>query len=138
MTRRGSILAIFVTALLAACAPQAPARTPAVLPSGATALSIQTTDPATSYAANWACPAALINPVRLLRDGDAVAFEFVDGRPVELVFPRGFSARLLDARAEIVAPDGSVIAREGDELTELVGDTREICEVNGIGYPPAR
>lgn len=73
----------------------------------------------------------------MLRDGDAVTFEYLDGRPVDLVWPRGFSARLLEGQAEIVAPDGSVVARDGDEITGLVGDTRDICQVDGITYPPA-
>jgi hypothetical protein len=97
-----------------------------------------TTPPATEYQFNWTCPGALINPVRMVRDGDAVSFEFLDGRPVDLVWPRGFSAWLLEGRAEIVAPDGSVVARDdGAEITGLVGDTRAICEVNGVAYPPA-
>lgn len=127
---------VVAVAALTACAQASP-RTPAPLPSGATALLLETTAPATEYHENWACPAELINPVRMTRDGDRVAFEFLDGRAVDLVWPRGFSARLLDGRAEIVAPDGSIIAREGDVMSELVGDTREICEVNGVGYPPA-
>jgi len=73
----------------------------------------------------------------MLRDGDAVAFEFLGGQSVHVVWPRGFSARLLDGRAELVAPDGSVVARDGDVLDRLVGGTDAICEVNGVGYPPA-
>lgn len=109
------------------------------MPSGATALALQTRPPATADESqpNWARPMALLGPFRMLRDGDAIAFEYLDGTAVELVFPRGFSARLLDGDAELVAPDGSVIAREGDELDELVGDTRDICTVNGVTYPPA-
>jgi hypothetical protein len=137
MRRWATVCSIMVVAGLAACAAQSSPRTPAPLPRGATALILQTTEPATRYVETWACPAALINPVRILRDGDAVAFEYLDGRSVDIVWPRGFSARLLDGRTEIVAPDGLVIGRDGDELSQLVGDTREICEVNGVTYAPA-
>ncbi len=76
--------------------------------------------------------------VRVLRDGSAVAFEWVGGGQVGLVWPRGFSAWLRDGEAEIVAPDGSVIAREGDVIRErLVGVESGICEVDGVLYPPA-
>jgi len=74
-----------------------------------------------------------------VRKGDAVVFETVAGERFDLVWPRGFSARLLDGQAEIVAPDGSVVAREGDELPSgtLGGPASDICEVNGVYYPPA-
>ncbi len=67
-----------------------------------------------------------------------MAFEWVGGGPVGLVWPRGFSAWLRDSNAEIVAPDGSLIAREGDVIRErLVGVESGICEVDGVLYPPA-
>ncbi|MCC6618925.1 MAG: hypothetical protein IT341_07790, partial [Chloroflexi bacterium] len=98
---------------------------------------LQTTPAASEYVENWACPAALLNPIRVRRDGDAIAFDTLDGTPVHLVWPRGFSARLLDNRIEIVAPDGTLIARDGDVLDGLVGGADAICEVNGVTYPPA-
>ncbi len=128
---------------LAACgmaAPSAPSRsrTPAPLPSGATELAIETAPATTHTPVNWACPESLIAPVRVVRDADAVVFELVTGERLNLVWPRGFSARLLDGRAEIVAPDGSVIGREGDVLSDmLAGDPSDICEVNSVFYPPA-
>jgi hypothetical protein len=85
--------------------------------------------------------------VHVLHDGDAVAFETVTGKRMDLVWPRGFSARLLDGRAEVVAPDGSVVAREGDELPSgtlggspsgtLAEPGFDICQVNSAYYPPA-
>jgi hypothetical protein len=87
----------------------------------------------------WACPESLIAPVRILRDNNAVVFQLAsgDGR-IDLVWPRGFSARLLSGRAEVVAPDGVVIGREGDVLSDmLAGVPSDICEINGVFYPPA-
>jgi len=137
MRRWGCVSLVVAAAALVACTPRLDPRTPAPLPTGAAALVLKTTPPATEYEFNWACPGALINPVRMARDGDAVVFEFLDGRPVDLVWPRGFSARWLDGHAEIVAPDGSVVAEDDAEINGLVGDTRDICEVNGVTYPPA-
>jgi hypothetical protein len=76
-----------------------------------------------------------------------VAFETALGDRIDLLWPRGFSARLLDNRAEIVAPDGSVVAREGDEVADGTlsgsasatqpGQGFDICGVNGVYYLPA-
>jgi len=65
-------------------------------------------------------------------------FERVEDGRVDLVWPRGFSAWLRDGETEIVAPDGSAIAREGDVISErLVGVESGICQVDGVLYPPA-
>jgi hypothetical protein len=114
-------------------------RTPAPLPSGAAALTLRTAAPITADPGpGWACPESLIAPVIVLRDGDAIAFELVSGGRIVLVWPRGFSARLVDGRVEIVAPNGSVIGREGDVLSDmLAGVPSDICEINGVFYRPA-
>ncbi len=41
------------------------------------------------------------------------------GERYTVVWPHGFSARLLDDRAELVYPDGSVLARERDVISNL-------------------
>ena len=123
-------------------------RTPAPLPSGATALVLEIARPAASGPGpNWACAGSTPVAVRIVREGDAVVFETDTGQRMKLVWPRGFSARLVAGRAEIVAPDGSVIAREGDELPSgtlggLPSGTQaepafDICQVNSAYYPPA-
>lgn len=116
------------------------ARTPAPLPSGATALVLKTAPPAASGPGpGWACAESTPVSVGVLRDGDSVVFGTTTGERIDIVWPRGFSAWLLDGRAEIVAPDGSVVAREGDELPSgtLSGPASEICGVKGVYYPPA-
>ncbi len=136
------VLSAFLVALfLSACAgaPWSP-RTPAPMPSDATALNLPTMPPAEPQPAGveWTCPGMLIGDVRVLREGDSVAFEWVNGGPVRLVWPRGFTAWLRDHQAEIVAPDSSVIAREGDVIRERLGGLEDgICEVDGVIYPPA-
>ena len=58
----------------------------------------------------------------------------------DLVWPRGFSARLLDGRAELNRRDGSVIAREGDVLDDMggggMGGAFHVCTVAGKNYGP--
>lgn len=121
-----------------------PPRTAAPLPADAAALTLQTDAPATPVPnAPWACPAALLAPVRVLRSGDAVTFQRTEDQAVvTLMWPRGFSARLVAGSAEIVAPDGTVIAREGDVLADMLGGAGDaqgfhICSVNNRIYPPA-
>jgi hypothetical protein len=157
LARRMSRRLAFCLVLLvgaAACTPvtlpsYAPiSRTPAPLPSAATALVLRVAPPAASGPGpNWACAGSTPVTVGVLLDGDAVVFATVTGERIDLVWPRGFSARLLAGRVEIVAPDGAVVARDGDELPSgtLGGSPSgtqaepgfDICQVNGDYYPPA-
>ena len=51
-----------------------------------------------------------------------MVFRRVDiGERVSLEWPHGFSARLLDGRAELVYPNGVVLARERDVISNLTG-----------------
>ncbi len=65
-----------------------------------------------------------------------------DDSVITLIWPRGFSARLVSGRAEIAAPDGMVITREGDVLANMLGGAGDaqgfhICSVSNRIYSPA-
>jgi hypothetical protein len=139
----GSIVfsAVLVAVALTACAESAwSPRTPAPVPSGATPITLVAAPPAEPLPAGveWACPSALLGDVRVLRDGDEIVFERAFGGMVDLVWPRGFSGWVRDGKAEIVAPDGSIVAREGDIISErLTGTEAGICAVDDVLFPPA-
>ncbi len=38
-----------------------------------------------------------------------------------MIWPSGYSARVLEGRADLVSPDGSVLANEGDVISNLTG-----------------
>ncbi len=55
-----------------------------------------------------------------------MVFTRVDiGERVSVVWPSGYSGRLLNGRAELVAPDGSVLARERDVISNLAGSSKD-------------
>ena len=57
------------------------------------------------------------------------------GNPI--LWPRGFSAREYRGRLELVAPDGKVVARDGDEVPNVIGLGPElVCMVDGVQYQP--
>lgn len=133
--------AVLVAVAMAACAGSAwSPRTPTPVPSDATPIRLATAPPAEPLPAGveWACPSMLLGDVHVLRDGDEVVFESAFGGTVDLVWPRGFSAWVRDGNAEIVAPDGSLVAREGDVISErLTGMEEGICAVDDVLYEPA-
>ena len=79
----------------------------------------------------------------MARDGQMLVFTSLEGKStVDLIWPRGFTARILDGRAELVARDGSVLAREGDVLDDLgggsgaTGNAFHVCSIARKGYDP--
>jgi hypothetical protein len=102
-------------------------------PADATSLALRT------YQTGWqapflprSCPLGLLPPVKLVLDGDALVFEGLDGAGarVPVVFPMGFQAWSVDGTAQLVAPEGIVLAREGDVLDRLGGTAAANGDLN--------
>ncbi|HET7726961.1 MAG TPA: hypothetical protein VFK54_06485 [Candidatus Limnocylindrales bacterium] len=101
--------------------------TPAPLPPGAVPVPLETlpvpdsVEPGVSYDA---CPAALVGDFTIAagRDGAApIRYSLVDsGNDIRVIWPAGFSARRMPL-IQIVAPDGTVVAREGEVVSGLGG-----------------
>ncbi len=56
-----------------------------------------------------------------------------DGTRYEVIYPEGWELRLTPL--ELIAPDGSVVARGGDEVTVVgatAGDMASICQIGPI------
>lgn len=88
------------------------------LPAGAERLHITTAAPNLTFG----CAAALLSPVRVSTDGEALILVSVEtGEPVRVVWPAGFGAWQIDGRAVVADPWGSVVGREGDVLDGLGG-----------------
>lgn len=131
--RRVGLLLVAVTLIGAGFLVLGPCR-PAPLPPGATPLALLT-QPWRLWPPNLfpACPLALLLPIRVERYGGALVFTAVDSSEerVSVVWPSGFSARLLNDRAELIAPDGSVLAREGDVISNIGGGSAENSDFLG-------
>lgn len=122
-----------------------PARPPAPLPPGATALGLAVAPPAPPRRPRergWGCAEAAYSGRLIVDDGELVT----DAEPV--IWPRGFSARVSSGGAELVSPDGTVVGVEGDLMelgggylgvgADVPGDEVFIaCTVAGVSYPPA-
>jgi hypothetical protein len=88
------------------------------LPLGASRLEIATERPNVSLG----CAAALLNPVRIATSGDALILVSVEsGDTVPVVWPAGFAAWLVNGRAVVSDPWGSIIGHDGDVLDGLGG-----------------
>lgn len=134
-------LALALTAFLpVGCAethrptPAPAAVTASPLPSGY--LRIQTEPPLPSDAI-LGCDLAGLSDVRLARSGeDLLVVNIHTGRQTTIVWPYGFAGRVVGDRAELLAPDGSVVAREGDvlDLGGGSGPPFHVCQINGKIY----
>ena len=95
---------------------------PAELPPGASPLALLTQPARLWPPRGFGCPTAQVLPIRVERDGAAMVFAVAEGgERVSVVWPPGFSARLLNGRAELVAPEGYVFAAQGDVISNLEG-----------------
>ena len=69
---------------------------------------------------SFGCGMAALTPIRVERDGVSMVFvDAASGNRLQVVWPSGFSARLLNGRSQLVSPDGSVLARDGDVISGL-------------------
>ncbi len=111
---------------------------PAALPDGAARLEMRTQASHIGARLVLGCAAAALPEMRVASDGLAMIFlrvagaggaeiETGPGGTIDPVWPAGWSARLLDGRAELVSPDGVVVAREGDLIRSLGGGNGVVC-----------
>lgn len=95
---------------------------PAVLPPSAAPLALRTQAWRLWPPVVFGCGQAEVTPIRVERNGLAMVFaDTSTGDRVRAIWPNGYSAWLLNGRAELVRPDGSVFAREGDVVSGLAG-----------------
>lgn len=121
-----ALLAALLAAAAAACAPT----TPAPLPSGATELGLATQRAPALALDIGGCASAGVEPVRVAVDADTMVFIAVrSGERRRLVWPAGFTARLLGGVGELVTPLGNTYARQGDVLSRLQGSPDDSGEI---------
>jgi hypothetical protein len=120
---------VFVAAALAlalgSCAPYleptyAPPASPLVL-----SLPTQSSAPAS-------CPDTSLAPITINWNA---TFRRVSFGGEKLIWPAGFTARELPSgRLEIYAPDGTVVARDGDTITPGGADYQHVCRIDSVQY----
>ena len=105
------------------------------LPAGATRLQLRTEAP--HLLPTMGCELALLVPARVAASGDALILESAaTGESIEVVWPSGWAAWRIDGRAQLVGRDGSIVARDGDVLSNLGGgvgadDRFHVCIIGG-------
>lgn len=87
------------------------------------------------------CANALLEPVLIERSQSAVVFVSVTTKmTVDIVWPRGTQALLVDGRAELFAPDQTLIGTEGQTLDDLGGAGSggyfHVCQIGQRVYLP--
>ena len=69
-----------------------------------------------------ACPGSEHLDVTMSRSGEAAVFEdAASSTRLEVVWPFGFAAWLIDGRAILFATDGNIVVREGDPAVSIGG-----------------
>jgi hypothetical protein len=85
------------------------------------------------------CNQALLEPLVVGRTGDWLTFTgATSGHAAAVVWPHGFTARIIDGKGALLDPSGAVIGREGDTLTDVgggsSGDGFAVCSIGSHIY----
>ena len=122
------ILALVLAAGFAGACSASDESTVYPLPSAAITIELMTQ----AGTSSTACPPTDLAPVKADWDATHRALS-VGGEKV--IWPRGFSARLLPSgHLEILAPDGTVVARDGDTIRLGGSDYMHVCRVQSVEY----
>jgi hypothetical protein len=122
------ILALVLVAGLAAACSWPEQETVYPLPSAPITIGLPTQEGSNLTA----CPSTDLAPVKV--DWDATHRGLSMGGE-KVIWPKGFSSRLLPSgRLDILAPNGSVVARDGDTITLGGSDYMHICRVQAVEY----
>jgi hypothetical protein len=99
---------------------------PALLPANAEPLALRTQPWRAWPPTGFGCGMAALTPIRVERDGTSMVFaDEASGNRLQVVWPNGYSAWLMNDRAELVPPNGVVLAREGDVISNLSGNAAD-------------
>lgn len=78
------------------------------------------------------CPSTELAAVRVEWDATHRSLSLAGQKAI---FPAGFAAReLVSGRLEVLAPNGTVVARDGDMLRLGGPDYMHVCRVQGVEY----
>jgi hypothetical protein len=81
------------------------------------------------------CNQALLEPLIVGRTGDRLTFTgATSGHASAVIWPHGFTARVIDGKGALLDPSGTVLGREGDTLTDLGGGGGAVCSIGGRTY----
>ena len=118
------LVLVLAVGLSAACSLGESETTAYPLPSGPITIELPTQPPAPS---GQGCVLLALPPVRVDWDPGHRAVSFGGEKTI---WPYGYSARLLPTgRLEILAPDGKVIARDGDTVQFFGPDYQHVCSI---------
>jgi hypothetical protein len=143
---RTALATLLALTVVAGCSPgSGTGRTPYPLPPGAVSVALPTQPQYTSPIPSPGIGCQLMGPAHVLvvwdKTAHSVSFTFDQwstNKAPTILWPRGFSAREYQGRLELVAPDGKVVARDGEEVPNVGGLGPElVCMVDGVQYQPA-
>lgn len=118
------VVLVLAAGLSASCSLGESETTAYPLPSGPITIELPTQPPGPS---GQGCVTLVLSPV--LIDWDST-HRVVSFGGEKVIWPDGYSARLLPTgRLEILAPDGKVIARDGDTVQFVGPDYQHVCSI---------